>query len=225
MAIRAIVTGSTGMVGEGVLHECLNHSDVESVLVINRKPCGVQHPKLTEIIHGNFLDFTAIEEDLLGYNAAYLCMGTTSFRMKEEAYGHITYDMTLALARLLSELNPDTSLCYVSGMGSDATENGKLMWTRVKGKTENALLKLPIKQAFMFRAGFIQPTKGLNNAYFAYKLIKPITPLLRMLFPKTICSLGEIGLAMIETTQNGYDKQIIAVSDIVELASRNKSKE
>ncbi|MCF7823303.1 MAG: NAD-dependent epimerase/dehydratase family protein [Candidatus Marinimicrobia bacterium] len=225
MAIKAIITGSTGMVGEGVLHECLNHPDVESVLVINRRSCGKLHPKLTEILHSDFTDFSEIEELLTGYNSAYLCMGTTSFRMSEKDYANITYEMTLALARTLARLNPDLSLCYVSGMGSDSTEAGKLMWTRIKGKTENTLLKLPLKQAFMFRAGIIQPTKGLDNTYLMYKLGNPVLPLLRKLFPKLFCSLEEIGLAMIETSLSGFDKPIVDVLDMVTLASKNKAKD
>jgi len=224
MSIKAIITGSTGMVGEGVLHECLNHPEVESVLVINRKPCGKEHPKLKEILHSDFSDFSAIEDELVGYNAAYLCMGTTSFRAKAEVYAHITYDMTLALGTPLSKLNPEMTVCYLSGAGSDSTENGKLMWTNVKGKTENALLRLPFKQAFMFRAGFIQPTKGLKNTYLMYKLVNPIVPLLRKLFPSMVSSLREIGLAMIEATRAGYKEQIIEVNDIVQLAANNKGK-
>lgn len=213
------------MVGEGVLHECLEHPDVESVLVINRRPCGKVHPKLKEILHSDFTDFSEIEDRLTGYNSAYLCMGTTSFRMSEKDYAHITYDMTLALASTLARLNPDLSLCYVSGVGSDSTEAGKLMWTRIKGKTENALLKLPIKQALMFRAGIIQPTKGLDNAYLMYKLVNPVLPLLRKLFPKSFCSLEEIGQAMIETSLNGFTKPIVDVIDMVDLASKNKAKD
>ncbi|MBC8376056.1 MAG: epimerase [FCB group bacterium] len=224
MSIKAIITGSTGMVGEGVLHESLNHPDVESVLVINRSTCGVEHSKLTEIIHSDFSDFTSIESELSGYTAAFLCMGITSFRASEELYTRITHDMTLALAGTLAKLNPDMTLCYVSGAGTDDTEQGRMMWTRVKGKTENALLKLPFKEAFMFRPALIQPTKGLRNAYLFYKLMNPIIPLLRKLFPKQISSLEEIGLAMIQVAQEGSDKQRIEVLDIVGLAKKQSDK-
>ena len=224
MSIKAIITGSTGMVGEGVLHESLNHPDVESVLVINRKTCGVQHPKLTEIIHSDFSDFSSIESELSGYTAAFLCMGITSFRASEELYTHITHVMTLALAGPLAKLNPDMTLCYVSGAGTDDTERGRMMWTRVKGQTENALLKLPLKKAFMFRPGLIQPTKGLSNAYLFYKLMNPIIPLLRKLFPKQVSSLEEIGLAMIQVTQEGSNKQRIEVLDIIALANTQLNK-
>jgi len=192
--------------------------------MINRKPCGKEHPKLKEILHGDFSDFSAIEQELVGYNAAYLCMGTTSFMMSEENYSRITHDMTLALAQPLSRLNPNMTVCYVSGAGTDSSENGRLMWTNVKGKTENDLLKLPFRQAFMFRAGLIQPTKGLENAYLMYKLVNPIIPLLRKLFPGMVSSLREIGQAMIEATRSGYKEQIIEVKDIVQLAADNQGK-
>ena len=177
MKIKAIITGVTGMVGEGVLHECLNHPDVESVLVINRKPCGVKHKKLKEIIHTNFFDLSSIENQLTGYNACYFCAGVSSMGKKEDEYKRITYDLTLNFAKVLLKLNPDMTFCYVSGSGTDSTEKGKLMWARVKGKTENDLLKLPFKDAYMFRPGYIQPTKGLKNTYKIYKVLSPFFPI------------------------------------------------
>ncbi len=218
MNIKAIITGATGMVGEGVLHECLNHSEVESVLVINRRSCEVKHPKLKEVIHKDFSDFTSIEEELKGYNAAFLCMGVSSVGMKEEKYRYLTYDLTMALAKPLAKLNPDLSLIYVSGVGTDSSEKGRSMWGRVKGKTENDLLKMPFKQAYMFRPGGITPTKGLKNTYTMYKVMKPLLPVFRLLFPKYISSLREIGLAMINAVLKGYDKKVIEVPDIVKLA-------
>ena len=209
------------MVGEGVLHECLNHPEVESVLVINRKTCGVSDPKLKEIIHTDFSDFSELEQEISGYNAAFLCMGTTSLRATEETYTRITHDMTLALAEPLSRLNPDMTLCYVSGLGTDSTEKSRSMWTRVKGRTENDLLKLHLRQVFMFRPGLIQPTKGLTHSYFFYKLANPLIPLLRRLFPKYVTTLREIGLAMIRVVNEGYAKQIVEVNDIVILAKNN----
>ena len=134
MKIKAIITGATGMVGEGVLHECLNHSEVESVLVINRRSCEVKHPKLKEVIHKDFSDFTSIEEELKGYNAAFLCMGVSSVGMKEEKYRYLTYDLTMALAKSLAKLNPDLSLIYVSGVGTDSSEKGRSMWGRENRK-------------------------------------------------------------------------------------------
>ena len=224
MSIKAIITGSTGMVGEGVLHECLNHPDVESVLVINRKSCGVEHSKLKEILHADFSDFSAIENELKGYNAAYLCMGVSSARMSEEKYTTYTYDFTMALAKPLAKLNPDMTLCYVSGLGTDSSETGRIMWGRVKGKTENDLLKMNFKQAYMFRLGFIEPTPGLKNVYKIYTYLKPVIGLLRKLFPRYVSSLKEIGLAMIQVAQEGSDKQRLEVIDIVASAKEHLNK-
>ena len=218
MRIKAIITGSTGMVGEGVLHECLNHPEVESVLVINRRPCNVQNSKLKEIIHKDFSDFSSIVNELSGYDAAFLCMGVSAAGMKEDKYTHLTYDLTMALAKPLAKLNPEMTFCYVSGAGTDSTEKGRMMWARVKGKTENDLLKMNFKQAYMFRPGFIRPTKGLKNAYTFYKVINPIFPVLRVLFPKFLSTLSEVGLAMINTVSKGYDKKVLEVEDIVKLA-------
>lgn len=220
MKIKAIITGSTGMVGEGVLHECLNHSDVESVLVINRRTCGMQHPKLKEIIHSDFSDFTSIENELSGYNAAFLCMGVSSVGMKEDKFKFLTYDLTMALAKPLAKLNPEITMTYISGVGTDSTEKGKIMWARVKGKTENNIINLPIKAGFAFRPGVITPTKGLKNTYKAYKVMKPLLPVFRALFPKYVCSLREVGLAMINVVLRGYDKNVLEVKDIVNLAKK-----
>ncbi len=161
------------MVGEGVLHECLKHQDVESVLVINRKPCGVEHPRLKEIIHKDLYDLSSIEDQLKRYNACYFCAGVSSIGKKEDEYKHITYDLTISFAKTLIKLNPGMTFCYVSGVGTDSTEKGRSMWARVKGKTENDLLELPFKAAYMFRPGYIQPTKGLKNTYKMYKVLAP----------------------------------------------------
>ena len=216
MKIKTIITGATGMVGEGVLHECLNHSDVESVLVINRKPCNVKHEKLKEIIHSDFLDLSLIEDQLGGYNACYFCAGVSSVGKKEDEYKRITYDLTLNLANKLVKLNPDMTFCYVSGVGTDSTEKGRNMWARIKGKTENDLLKLPFKDAYMFRPGYIQPTKGLKNAYKAYKIFTPFYPPIKLLFSKYATTLKEIGLAMINVTLFGSDKKVLECKDIVQ---------
>ena len=217
MGIKAIITGSTGMVGEGVLHECLLHRDVESVLVINRRPCNVQHPKLKEVLHQDFSDFSSLEEELAGCNAGYFCMGVSSVGMSEETYRHLTYDLTLALARTLAKLNPDMTICYVSGAGTDSSEKGRLMWARVKGKTENDLLRL-FRKAYMFRPAFIQPTKGLKNTHLFYRVLAPFFPLWKLLFPRYLLTLKEVGLAMINSVSKGYDKRILEVRDITKLA-------
>lgn len=218
MKVRAIVTGVTGMVGEGVLHECLQNPDVEAVLVINRRPCGVVHSKLKEIIHDNFFDLSNIEEDLKGYNACFFCLGVTSVGKKEEEYNKLTYILTMHVAETLVKQNSDMTFCYVSGAGTDSTERGKTMWARVKGKTENHIMALPFKQAYMFRPGYIQPTKGLKNAHKLYFAFTWMYPFLKAVFPKYVCTLQEIGLAMIHTVTKGYSKQILEVPDIVALS-------
>lgn len=220
MKIKAIITGSTGMVGEGVMHECLNHPEVESVLVINRRSVNMQHPKLKEIIHADFSDFNSIETELTGYNAAFLCMGVSSVGMKKDKYRYLTYDLTMALANPLAKLNPDITITYVSGAATDSTEEGRSMWARVKGKTENDLLKLPVKQAYMFRPALITPTKGLKNTYTAYKVMKPLLPIFRLLLPNYVSSLKELGLAMINVTLKAYDKNVLEVKDIVKLGKK-----
>jgi len=218
--VKAIITGTTGMVGEGVLYECLNHPDVESVLVINRKSCKVQHPKLKEIIHDNFYDFTGIESQLSGYNACFFCLGTTSVGKSEEEYTKITFDLTKTFADTLVKLNPEMVFCYISGVGTDSTEKGKVMWARVKGRTENCLMHLGFKKAYMFRPGIILPTKGLKNTLTLYKVFAPLIPLIKLLFPKYVCTLREVGIAMINTVTIGYEKDVSEVSDIKKLANR-----
>jgi uncharacterized protein YbjT (DUF2867 family) len=218
MKIKAIITGVTGMVGEGVLHECLQHPNVESVLVINRKPCGVKHEKLKEIIHKDFFDLSSIENLLAGYNACYFCAGVSSVGKKEDEYRRITYDLTLSFASTIAKHNTDMTFCYVSGVGTDNTEKGRSMWARIKGKTENDLLKLPFKAAYMFRPGYIQPTKDLKNTYKIYKMFVPFYPLLKMLFPKYVVTLKELGKAMINVVQYGSDKKVLECTDIVGLS-------
>jgi hypothetical protein len=218
--INALVLGATGMVGEGVLHECLKHPRVKSILAINRRPCGVKHEKLTEIIHPDFLDFSAIQDQLTGYNACYFCMGVSSLGLKEYEYRRITHDLTIHVADILVKLNPAMTFCYVSGMGTDSTEKGRTMWARVKGKTENDLLKLPFKAAYMFRPGYIHPTKGLKNSYKIYKVLSPFYPLWKTLFSNYVCTLEEIGLAMINVVLSGSDLKVLECKDIRLLAQQ-----
>ena len=220
MKIRAIVTGATGMVGEGVLHECLQHPQVESVLIINRKASGVTHPKLKEIIHADFFDLKAVESQLSGYNACFFCLGVSSVGMKEPEYTKLTYTLTLNFAETLSKLNTGMTFCYISGAGTDSTEKGGTMWARVKGKTENDLMKLPFKQVFAFRPGFMRITPGAKNALSSYKYFAWIYPIGRAIAPKFFCTLQEVGLAMINLCLYGYEKNIIDVPDIVALAKK-----
>jgi hypothetical protein len=220
MKINTIIFGTTGMVGEGVLDECLNHSDVESVLVINRRPCGITHDKLKEIIHQDFYDFSPIEDQLFGYNACYFCLGVSSVGMIEEDYRRITHDMTMNIAKLLVKNNPQMTFCYVSGAGTDSTENGRSMWARIKGKTENDLMKLPFKDSYMFRPGYIQPIKGLKNTYKIYKVTSPFYPILRILFPKYVVTLKEVGRSMIHAVLQGSDVKVLECEGIRLLANK-----
>jgi hypothetical protein len=219
-SIKAIITGATGMVGEGVLHECLLHPQVESALVINRKPCGVVHPKLKEIIHHDFFDFASIENQLIGYNACFFCLGVSSLGMKEPEYYKLTYTLTMHVAQTLSKLNPAMTFCYISGKSTDSTQNGRMMWARVKGKTENDLFKLPFKEVYAFRPGYMHPTKGLKNTLRSYKYIIWMYPLFRTFLPNYVSTLKELGLAMINAAIYGYDKKILEVRDIVNLAKK-----
>jgi uncharacterized protein YbjT (DUF2867 family) len=215
--IKAIITGATGMVGEGVLHICLNDPDVLSVLVINRRPCGISHPKLKEIIHHDFLNFSPIESQLTGYNAGFFCLGVSSVGMKEATYYKATYELTMHIASTLARLNPQMTFCYISGAGTDSTEKGRSMWARVKGKTENDLQKLLFKDVYLFRPGFIKPIKGLKRIHKFYKYINWMFPLGRKFFPNGFCTLTELGKAMIYVAGNGYEKKVVNGKDIIKL--------
>lgn len=208
------------MVGEGVLMESLSNPEVEKVLVINRKPCGVSHPKLTEILHNDFYNINPIADQLKGYDACFFCLGVSSVGMKEDEYFSITYTLTIHIAEVLAKQNPDMTFCYISGAGTDSTEKGKLSWARVKGKTENDLMKLPFKRVFAFRPGLLIATKGQKNVHTYYKLTGFLNPLVRFLMPDFISTLQELGAAMIYSSIKGYDKSVLEVADIIKLAKR-----
>ncbi len=220
MKIKAIITGATGMVGEGVLHECLLHDEVEKVLVIGRRPCGIAHAKLKEIIHDNFYDLSAVAGQLTGCNACFFCLGTSSIGKNEAEFYQVTYTLTMHVAETLSKHNREMTFCYISGAGTDSTEKGKAMWARVKGKTENDLMKMPFKKVYAFRPGFLQPTKGLKNTLALYKVFGWLYPLVRAVLPNHVSTLQELGLAMIHSMTKGYEKQVLEVKDIVALARK-----
>lgn len=217
--LRVIITGATGMVGEGVMHECLLHPQVESVLVINRKTGGVIHPRLKEIIHQDFADIAPIAGELKGYNACFFCAGVTSVGKSEEEYYKLTYTLTLGFAKTLAEIEPDMTFEYVSGGSTDSTEKGRVMWARVKGKTENDLMKLPFKHVYNFRPGYMHPTPGLKNVNSYYKYITWLYPIVKRLFPNAVSTLKEQGLGMINAALYGAGKQILEVKDIKALAN------
>jgi uncharacterized protein YbjT (DUF2867 family) len=212
--IKAVVTGATGMVGEGVLDECLQHPQVTAVLVINRKPCGVVHPKLKEIIHADFFDLSSIEDQLVGYNACYFCLGVSSVGMKEPEYYKLTYTLTLRVAETLSRLNNDMTFCYVSGASTNSTEKGGQMWARVKGKTENDLKKLPFKQEFNFRPGFMKAAADAKNTLKLYKYFSWLYPILKLIIPNSVSTIAQVGQAMINVTLFGYESNVLEVKDI-----------
>ncbi|MEK8132437.1 NAD-dependent epimerase/dehydratase family protein [Paenibacillus filicis] len=216
--MKVILTGATGMVGEGVLHECLLDPEVEEVLVISRRISGMSHPKLTELVHDNFFDLSSIAERLKGYDACFYCLGISSVGKSEADYTRITYDMTMHMAELLSRSNPGMVFCYITGSGTDSTEQGRSMWARVKGRTENHLLQLPFRAAYMFRPSYIHPTKGLKNTYSYAWTITWLYPLLKPLFPNQLLTMKELGNAMLQVARTGYEKPILQVPDILRLA-------
>jgi len=206
------------MVGEGVLLECLNHPDVEQILVVNRKPGGVSHLKLREIVLPDLFNLAPIEPQLTGYNACFFCLGVSSVGISKEEYARITYDLTLNMAGLLAKLNSEMTFCYVTGAGTDSSERGRIAWARVKGATENALMRL-FKRSYMFRPAFMKPTPGRKNVKSYYKWVAWLYPIGRALYPAGFCTLQEVGRAMINAAGKGHPKQILEVKDIVELAS------
>lgn len=217
--MKVIITGTTGMVGEGVLLACLAHPDISEILSVSRKETGVSHPKLKAYI---VKDFTKLEENdaqLHGYDACFFCAGISSVGMKEPEYSRVTYDATLAFAKALSP-KTDMSFMYVSGAGTDSSEKGRLMWARVNGKVENDLMKLPFKRVFGFRPGLMKYTKGQKNIIRANKIMAGFYPLFNVLFPTMSCTVQDVGQAMIHAAQHGYEKNIIEVRDIKVLADR-----
>ncbi|HPH86225.1 MAG TPA: NAD-dependent epimerase/dehydratase family protein [Ferruginibacter sp.] len=220
MKYKIILTGVTGMVGEGVLHECLQHPSIEQVLIINRNPSGISNPKIKEIIHTDFNNISPIAGKLAGYDACLFCLGVSAVGMTEEDYTRLTYTLTLHVAKTMVQQNPGMTFCYISGAGTDSTEKGRMMWARVKGKTENDLLKLPFKQVYLFRPGYMNPTKGMKNTLKYYKYISWMYPALRMFFPKYVSTLSELGRAMINAVIFGYPKPVLEVKDIVALANK-----
>ena len=219
--MKIILFGASGMVGQGVLRECLLDPDVEGVLAIVRSPLGQpqgREKKVREIIHSDFADFSAVEDQWRGYDACFFCLGVSSLGMREKDYAHVTKDFTLAAAESLSRVNPDMTFFYVSGTGTDSTERGHVMWARVKGETENRLLKMPFKGVYMFRPGFIQPLHGIKSKTALYRIpylfMGPFIPLLKALFPKIITTTEQVGRAMIRIAKQGASKRLLENVDI-----------
>lgn len=222
MKLKVIITGATGMVGEGVLLECLQNPAVEAVLVLGRRSCGRTHAKLTEIVHADLYDISPIADQLTGYDACYFCLGTSSVGMKEPEYTKVTYTLTMGIAKVLVARNPRMTFCYVSGQGTDSTEKGRSMWARVKGKTENDLLKLGFHQVFNFRPGMMKPLRGQRNVLTLYRLLGWMFPLFRLILPSAACTLRELAQAMIEVTLRGFMKPVVEVRDMVDVVKMAK---
>ena len=220
MGINTIITGSTGMVGKGVLLECLESEHIDLVLVINRKSIGVEHPKLKEIVHKDFYNLNLIKHELKGYSACFFCLGISSVGMKEDDYNHITFDITKHFADVLKEQSPNAVFNYVSGTGTDSTENGRVMWARVKGKTENMILNKGFKDVYAFRPGIILPTIGVRSKTgwinIFYTIVKPLNPLLSKL--KYVTTTSNVGLAMINVVVNPQELKHLENSDINKIA-------
>jgi len=224
MKIKAIITGSTGMVGKGLLLECLNNEKVESVLIINRKTIGIAHNKLTEVIHQNMYDLSDIQDQLSDYDVCYFCLGVSAMGLSEKEYKKITHDLTLNFANTLLVTSPNITFCYVSGAGTDSTEKGNVMWARVKGKTENDLLSLGFKKAYMFRPGYIQPMNGIKSKTavynFIYTLISPFYFLMKKL-TRYVTSTKQMSTAMINIVDAQPDINILESKDINHFADKD----
>lgn len=217
-AMNVLLFGATGMVGQGVLRECLLDADVSLVQAVGRTATGARHPKLREIIHQDLWRYDAIEANLSGFDACFFCLGASSSGMTEKDYEHVTYGIAMAAAEVLSRLNPQMTLIYVSGAGTDSSEQGRTMWARIKGRTENALLRLPFAAAYMFRPGIIQPLYGARSKTALYRvfyaLAKPLLPLLRLAFPNYVLTTEQVGRAMLMAARRGAPKRILETKDI-----------
>ncbi len=221
--MKAVIFGATGMVGSGALLECLDDPRVTSVLAVGRGPCGVAHAKLAEVLHDDFFDWSRIRARFADRDACFFCLGVSAAGLDEAAYRHLTYDLTLGAARALVEANPRMTFCYVSGAGTDA--NSRMMWARVKGETENALLALPFQAAYMLRPGIIQPLKGVRSKTRAYQAFytatRPLLPLLRRLLPGRITTSVVMGRCLIQLAIRGYERPILEMADLNRLGGED----
>ncbi|MBM3328170.1 MAG: NAD-dependent epimerase/dehydratase family protein [Calditrichaeota bacterium] len=217
--MRVLITGATGMIGSGVLIECLESDFVESVLIVGRRSCGKQHPKITEILHRDFLDFSPLERELTGLDACFYCLGVKVGMMREANYRRITVEYAAALGAILVRRSPGLAMCFLSGEGVDPTRPSRLMWVRVKGEAEQLMSTLPFERLHIFRPGYIHPEKGVRPSYFIYQFSDLFYPLLRLLMPRWVCTTSQIGRAMIAAALGKSDRQILSSRDIVQLSA------
>ena len=219
--MNVIILGATGMVGQGVLRECLLDTRVTRAVTLGRTPTRQAHSKLTEIVHGDLLDLSAVEDKLTGLDACFYCLGASAAGLSEAEYARINYEMTLAVAQTLVRLNPGMTFVYVSGTGTDSSERGRVMWARVKGRTENALLRLPFKAAYMLRPGLIVPMHGVRSKTRLYRafytLTMPLLPALKAMFPRAIITTEQLGRLMLRLARSGYSKRVLETADLAAL--------
>ena len=222
--MNVAILGASGMVGQGVLLECLRDTGVERVLVIGRSPVEQKHTKLREVLVKDLFDVASYASELTGLDACFFCLGISSAGMSEDAYRRLTYDLTMVIAQELAARNAALCFIFVSGASTDSTERGRTMWARVKGSTENALLRMPFRSAFMFRPGVIQPLDGIRSKTRAYRLgyvvMAPVLPLLRRAFPNSVLTTREIGRAMLAVSRNGWPRPVLDPKDIHAAATR-----
>jgi hypothetical protein len=220
--MNIILFGATGMVGRGALIECLEDETVTSVLVVGRSSCGVRHAKLEEVLHDNFMDFTPVQAKCTGRDVCFYCVGVSSLGMSADKYLHLTYSMTMSAAESVLAMNPSLVFCFISGQGADSSENGRVAWANVKGKTENGIGQLPFKASYIFRPGAIQPLKGVTSRTPSYRvmyaIIGPVIPLLLRIFPRFVTTSERIGRALIHVANHGYATRILENSDINRVA-------
>src|SRR5688572_26018253 len=220
--MNVLIFGATGMVGQGVLRECLQAADVERVTAVGRTPTRVAHPKLRDLVVPDLMNYGAVENDLRGFDACFFSLGVSSAGMQEAQYSRLTYDLTLAAAEVLARLNPQMTFVYVSGVGTDSTERGSIMWARVKGRTENALRRLPFKAVYLFRPGVIQPMHGARSKTrvyaVTYMLAGWMLPPLRALFPRRILTTESVGRAMLAVARRGGPQAVLEPGDIYDAA-------
>jgi uncharacterized protein YbjT (DUF2867 family) len=216
--MNVLILGATGMVGQGVLRECLLDDGVTRVVTLGRTATGQSHPKLEEIVHADLFHLSAIEARLRGFDACFYCLGVSAAGLSEAEYSRVNYEMTLAVAEALVRTSPGLTFVYVSGAGTDGTERGRTMWARVKGRTENALLRLPFRSAYMLRPGLIVPLHGVQSKTRLYRvfytMLGPALPLLRKLFPRAIVTTEQVGRAMLRLARAGYSKQVLEAADL-----------
>lgn len=224
--MKAIVFGGSGMIGQGVTLECLDDGTVSPVTVVGRSPCGLEHAKVREVLHRDFFDYSAIRDELAGHDACFFCLGVSAAGKSEAEYTQLTFDLTTAAAEAVLQASPSVVFCYVSGAGTDSTERGRTMWARVKGRTENRLLGMPFRAAYMFRPGYIQPLRGVRSKtplYQAlYTVAAPLYPVWKRLFPDAVTTTVNVGKAMIRVVRDEYPRRIVETRDINMLAGERK---